>query len=144
MQDVRTIALSGVLWMSYMRAQDDAVDRDRASGPIFLFLRDLYLRESVRLLYTIFAPESKFWELYSIYFDEYAHAVLCESRQHSSTGERYDDERFHVIARGKAAMAKYPVAALATLSGHDENRPLLVESLDCFHVGYQYWDDLVD
>ena len=22
--------------------------------------------------------------------------------------------------------------------------PLLTESLDCFHVGYQYWDDLVD
>jgi hypothetical protein len=41
-------------------------------------------------------------------------------------------------------MAKYPVAALAVLSGEDEKMLLLTESLDCFHVGYQYWDDLID
>jgi hypothetical protein len=41
-------------------------------------------------------------------------------------------------------MAKYPLAALAELSGHYENLALLTESLDCFHVGYQYWDDVVD
>ena len=41
-------------------------------------------------------------------------------------------------------MAKYPVAALAILSGRDEKMPLLTQSLDCFYVGYQYWDDLID
>jgi hypothetical protein len=51
---------------------------------------------------------------------------------------------FHRIAKGKAAMAKYPVAAQAVLSGRDDKIPLITESLDCFHVGYQYWDDLVD
>jgi hypothetical protein len=143
-EDVRTIALSGVLWMSYMRAQDDAVDKDRAAEPILVFLRDLYLRESLRLLYTIFAADSRFWESYSTYFNEYAHAVLCEDRNHSSIESRYDEEEFRVIARGKAAMAKYPVAALAVLSGRNEKMALLTESLDCFHVGYQYWDDVVD
>jgi hypothetical protein len=95
------------------------------------------------LTFTIFAPESKFFVL--DLFRRIAHAVpFAKVGSIHPQGARYDDERFHVIARGKAAMAKYPVAALATLSGHDENRPLLVESLDCFHVGYQYWDDLVD
>jgi len=141
---VRIVALSAVLWMSYMRAQDDAVDKNRASAPILLFLRDLYLRESLRLLYTIFVPNSKFWDSYSAYFDEYAYAVLCECRKHSSIESHYPEEEFCAIAKGKAAMAKYPLAALAELSGHHENVALLTESLDCFHVGYQYWDDVVD
>ena len=144
LQDVRTIALSGILWMSYMRAQDDTIDKPGTVDPTLLFLRDLYLRESLHLLYGILPHNSKFWNFYSTYFDEYAQSVLCEKGNHSSIESRYDDAEFHRIAKGKAAMAKYPVAALAVLSGDEEKMLLLTESLDCFHVGYQYWDDLVD
>jgi hypothetical protein len=145
LEDVRTIALSGILWMSYMRAQDDAIDKvGETLNPTFLFLRDLYLRESLHLLYSLFPHSSRFWNFYSTYFDEYARSVLCEKANHSSIESTFDDAEFHRIAKGKAAMAKYPVAALAVLSGEDEKMPFLTESLDCFHVGYQYWDDLVD
>jgi hypothetical protein len=143
-EDVRTIALSGALWMSYMRAQDDTIDRPGGVDSALLFLRDLYLRESVQLLYGMFPCGSRFWTFYSEYFDEYARSVLCEKDNHSSIESRYDAAEFHRIAEGKAAMAKYPVAALAVLSGEDEKMLLLTESLDCFHVGYQYWDDLID
>jgi len=143
-EDVRTITLSAVLWMSYMRAQDDTIDILGTVDPQFLFLRDLYLRESLHLLYKLFPHNSRFWELYSNYFDEYARAVLCEHNNHSTIESHYEDEEFHTIAKGKAAMAKYTVAAQAVLSEQYEKLPLLAESLDCFHVGYQYWDDLVD
>lgn len=145
LEDVRTIALSGILWMSYMRAQDDTIDKaGETINPNFLFLRDLYLRESLHFLYRLFPHNSRFWKFYSTYFDEYARSVLCEKANHSSSESNFDDGEFHRIAKGKAAMAKYPVAALAVLSGEDEKMLLLTESLDCFHVGYQYWDDLVD
>jgi hypothetical protein len=144
LKDVRTIALSAILWMSYMRAQDDTVDKQGAADPTFLFLRDLYLRESFRLLGKLFAHDSPFWESYSTYFYEYARAVLREARDHASVESHYDEDEFFVIAKGKAAMAKYPVAALAVLSARNEKVALLTESLDYFHVGYQYWDDLVD
>ena len=39
--------------------------------------------------------------------------MLCEKGNHSSIDSHYDDAEFHWIAKGKAAMAKYPVAALA-------------------------------
>jgi hypothetical protein len=142
--DVRTVSLSGVLWMSYMRAQDDTVDKQGTLDPTFLFLRDLYLRESVHLLCGLFPYASPFWASYSTYFDEYARAVLLENRNHASIESPYDEEEFCIIAKGKAAMAKYPLAALAILSARDEKMLLLTESLDYFHVGYQYWDDLVD
>ena len=145
LEDVRTIALSGILWMSYMRAQDDAIDRTgETPNPNFLFLRDLYLRESLHLLYRLFPHSSPFWKFYSTYFDEYARSVLYEKANHSSIDSTFDDGEFHSIAKGKAAMAKYPVAALAVMSGQEEKLPPLTESLDCYHVGYQYWDDLVD
>jgi hypothetical protein len=143
-EDLRTIALSGALWMSYMRAQDDTIDKPEAVDPILLFLRDLYLRESIHLLYEIFPGDSAFWSSYSKYFDEYARSVLCEKENHSSVESRYNADEFHRLAKGKAAMAKYPVAALAVLSGEEEKMLLLTESLDWFHVGYQYWDDLID
>jgi hypothetical protein len=144
LEDIRTIALSGILWMSYMRAQDDTIDQYGLADPHFLFLRDLYLRESLHLLYRLFPYSSSFWKHYETYFGEYARAVLAEKCNHSSIESKYDADDFHSIAKGKAAMAKYPVAAQAVLSGQDGKMLLLTESLDCFHVGYQYWDDVVD
>jgi hypothetical protein len=139
----RTLSFSGTLWMSYMRAQDDAIDRPRTADPTALFLRDAYLRESLHLLYKLFPCNSKFWSFYSSYFDEYARSVLHEQGKNLYM-DVSNDESFHSIAKGKAAMAKYPVAALAVLSRGEDKLPLLTDSLDCFHVGYQYWDDLVD
>ena len=144
LEQVRTIALSGVLWMTYMRAQDDAIDKNRSVEPALLFVRDLYLRESLRLLYAIFPTDSKFWHAYSTYFNQYAIAVLSEMRNHSSAESDYGEEEFCTISKGKAAMAKYPVAALGELSEKSGSLTLLLESLDCFHIGYQYWDDVVD
>lgn len=144
LEHLRALALSGALWMSYMRAQDDTIDCITAGDPAMLFLRDIYLRESLSLLYGIFPFESGFWTYYSGYFDEYARSVLAEKSEHVSAASCYLDDDFHRIAKGKAAMAKYPVAAQAMLSGRLEALPILEESLDSFHVGYQYWDDLVD
>jgi squalene-hopene/tetraprenyl-beta-curcumene cyclase len=141
---VRIIALSAVMWMSYMRAQDDTIDRNTSVDPLILFVRDLYLRESLHLLYALFPAESKFWNSYSAYFNQYATSVLRETQNHFAARSQYDVEEFCAIAKGKAAMAKFPVAALAELSGSSEKVSLLTESLDCFHVGYQYWDDVVD
>jgi hypothetical protein len=144
LENMRTIAFSGVLWMSYMRAQDDAVDNRGNADPIFLFLRDLYLRESLKMLAKLFSSDSEFWELYNTYFDEYASAVLREHRNHSILEVSYDEDEFHIIAKGKATMAKYPIAALAILAGRDDKLAVLTNSLDCYYIGYQYWDDLVD
>ena len=141
--DLRTLSLSATLWMSQMRARDDALDRPGTADPCVLFLRDAYLRESLHLLYRFIPSDCKFWSLYSTYFDEYARAVLQEQDE-NLYADATDDATFHRIAKGKAAMAKYPVAALAVLSGPEDKLPLLAEALDCFHVGYQYWDDLID
>ena len=144
LEDLRVLALSGILWMSYMRAQDNSIDRPECNYPTLLFLRDLYLRESLHLLYALFSHDSVFWRYYRTYYGEYALSVLSEATDHSTIESAYNAEEFHRIARGKAAMAKYPIAAQAVLSGHDGALHLLIESLDCFHIGYQYWDDVVD
>jgi len=144
LEDLRILGFSGILWMSYMRAQDNTIDDAGSVDLHRLFLRDLYLRESLHLLYRLFPYDSRFWHFYSTYYDEYARAVLFEVADHSSIESTYDTVDFHRIAKGKAAMAKYPVAAQAVLSGRDDKMPMITESLDCFHVGYQYWDDLVD
>jgi hypothetical protein len=144
LEDIRTLALSGILWMSYMRARDDTIDESGTADPTLLFLRDLYLRESLHLLYKLFPYSSRFWIYYSRYFDEYARAVLCERGNHSSVNSKYDLDDFHSIAKGKAAMAKYPVAAQAVLCGQEEKMAALTDSLECYYVGYQYWDDLMD
>jgi hypothetical protein len=141
--NLRMLSLSATLWISQMRARDDALDRPGTVDPYVLFLRDAYLRESLHLLYRFIPSNSKFWSLYSTYFDEYASAVLQE-QDNNVYADAIDDASFHCIAKGKAAMAKYPVAALAVLSGPEDKLPLLAEALDYFHIGYQYWDDLVD
>lgn len=142
---VRALSLSGVLWMSYMRTQDNTIDTGGHADAVALFLRDIYLRESVHILHSMFPVCSAFWDFYSTYFDEYARAVLREQEHRfpADDVQHYETE-YPAIAKGKAAMAKYPVAALAVLSGDSSALPLLCESLDCFHIGYQYWDDLVD
>ena len=145
LEDIRSIALSGVVWMSYMRTQDDALDKPTEISPSVLFVRDIYLRYSLHLLYQLFPAGSRFWDFYSSYSEEYARAVLQEKQNHSSSVmSAYDKTEFHIIAKGKAAMAKYSIAAQAVLTEEEDLLPILAESIDCFHVGYQYWDDLVD
>jgi hypothetical protein len=130
--------------MTYMRVRDDTIDKTERANPRLLFVADLYAREATHILYRMFPHNSKFWQYYATYFDEYARAVLNEQYGHSSLNAAYDVAEFHRIAKGKAAMAKYPVAALAILDGQEDKIRFLAESLDCYHVGYQYWDDLVD
>lgn len=143
-EDLSRLALSGILWMSYMRAQDDVLDKRAGVDPTLLVVRDLYWRESLRLLARIFIPDSAFWNYYARYGDDYAKAVLHETERHTSVDSAYGETEFWSLAQGKAAMAKYPVAAMAVLSGDYRTLSDLERSLDCFHIGYQYWDDLVD
>jgi hypothetical protein len=140
---VRDVALSGILWMSYMRSQDDAIDRSATAFPTSLFLRDLYLRRSLHVLYGRFPPASPFWEHFDTFFGQYARAVVLEKRL-ASPDAPYTTDEYEAIAKGKAAMAKCTVAALAVLSGDGAALPVLCEAIDCFHVAYQYWDDLKD
>ena len=104
----------------------------------------LVFRSALNILTSIFNSSSNFWNFFSKYEREFTNAILFEKAKHTGIVTPFPFTEFEVIAKGKAAMAKYITAALAILSNKPSNIEKLEKSQDYFNIAFQLYDDLKD
>lgn len=108
-----------------------------------LFGKNLSIQYQTRVLSNLFDEKSEFWDYYDKYQKEYFNAIKLE-RNHYRTLEKYEYEEFQIISHGIYALGKWPVTAMAFLSGRKEFIGEYEDILDIYAEASQLFDDLKD
>lgn len=148
--DVRPLALAGRLFSSSIIVYDKVMDRTPANRSAQMVSDALHAQaaqfEAYHILHRLFTPDALFWERFRSYLSGYAEACLQE--RVFASGERswreYTEMLALKVAAGKAAITKVAVAGLVELAQDDTLLCPLEESIDCYNIAYQMWDDLHD
>lgn len=140
----RKIAISGLLCLKSILINDELIDSNDLIDPINLLHSNFLYRKCLNILSSLFISSSDFWCFFSKYNIEFTNAVLVERAKHFGMVSPFPFSEFEVIAKGKAAMAKYVTAALAVLSNKSQKIEKLEISQDYFNIGFQLYDDLKD
>ena len=147
-EKVRQVALAGYIYTQHLFRLDALIDRDIGEhdpARCKTFLQAALLHEkSLNILHSLFAPDSPFWHYLDIYHKEFSRAVFLEGAKHVGRISPYPDEERQQIARGKSAMAKVSVAALAILAQDEAKIAPLTTSQDWAAEGLQLYDDVND
>lgn len=141
---VEALAVSWREFLNFILDMDEVFDRQSSVDPKLILRGTLFLKESLRLLYSIFPQSSPFWRYFEKYFKEFAQSVLLEHSKHFGVITPYSTEEMQSIAKGKAAMSKCVTAALSVLSKNEEKIEALSISQDYFNIAFQLYDDLKD
>ncbi|MBD2485023.1 hypothetical protein [Planktothrix sp. FACHB-1365] len=102
--------------------------------------------EGYHILYSIFPPNSKFWQRFRNYYQEYMDA--CIKEQKFASGElpfsEYTEELAIEITANKSAPIKSNIAALVELSGDESLFEPLTAAVKQYLIARQIWDDIQD
>lgn len=132
------------VYTEYLPTYDRIIEQNDWFDPLQLFLAHLKQFHGLRELYGFFPPGHAFW---STFQDCYLHtwkAVLRERLHHFCRVHPYPLSEFEYVAAGKVALYKVFSLALAHLSGDEKGERLLTRSLDQYHLGIYFLDDLQD
>ena len=132
------------VYTEYLPTYDRIIEQNDWFDPLQLFLAHLKQFHGLRELYGLFPPGHAFW---STFQDCYLHtwkAVLHERLHHFCRVHPYPLSEFEYVAAGKVALYKVFSLALAHLSGDEKGKELLTRSLDQYHLGIYFLDDLQD
>jgi len=144
LSDVQPLARAGRIFAQSLFAYDHMMD-GLSSATSALGAQAMQF-ESYHLLYQLFPPDSPFWKRFRRYMSEYANACLEEQR--FAVGERpwreFTQPLAIEIAAAKTGIAKATIAGLTELAGDDSLLEPLIESIHCYYVARQMWDDLHD
>lgn len=147
-EEVAPLALAARLFASAVLVADDVMDDPLTPGErLEATLRVQALHcEGYQLLYRLIPAEDPFWARLRTCLSDYAYA--CVEERSFADGVRkwgdFDDARALRIARDKGALARFPVAALAAMSGEEAPVEPLTESVACYYAARQMVDDLAD
>ena len=139
------LAVAGKLHFKFCLYYDKIIDNREKVTPEELFAFNMYNEKANKILHHYFKKDSIFWKYYDKYLKEYVSAVLEEQNKHyNSIDEKFTEQDFYRIAKGKSAFAKYIPAALAILSNEAEKIEIFENFQDDFYVGFQIFDDIRD
>lgn len=144
---VRDIALSGRIYADHLILIDHIADRDQVgtAHAIAQLKASFLLQHSLSLLCAHFPADSPFWHEFHTHQCSFAQAVLLEEAIHANkAGPTHDHATFEQIARGKSAMAKCTLAALAVAAGATDRLDKLYHLFDEVAVAAQIYDDFCD
>lgn len=94
-----------------------------------ILYKNYLLHMSTRLYSQLFDFKSSFWDYHERYFSEYLQAVHLEQLNHKDKINRYSEEEFTKISKGKA-LSKVVMAALGCL----DNNNTVIERLNISQV----------
>lgn len=142
----RTMGVTNVLGMIYVRIQNDVMDGDVASEDVanLLTLSSLLYTRCLRLFTTVFAAESPFWGYLQACLQEWAAAIAWERQGHYQRLARYTEEEILWVTAGKGAPEKICCAGLAILADREGAIPHLAKALDLRSTIAQLFDDFCD
>ncbi|MEW5985242.1 MAG: hypothetical protein AB1791_01255 [Chloroflexota bacterium] len=142
----RTMALTNVLGMLYIRMQNDGMDGDvsPAEAAYLLTLSPLLYTRCVSHFTTLFPAASPFWGYLEAYLNEWAAAVAWERERHWLKLEPYTEAEVRWLTAGKGAPEKIGCAGLALLAGRDWAIPHLATVMDLRSTIAQLFDDFCD
>jgi len=133
------------LYYMHLILSDRVIDNDLYNDRAELVLLSNHLqRKALHLLCTLFPRDSRFWNIFSDYHEQFTTAILEEHRRHSGTYQPFSQDDLVRIAAGKCAIAKTATAALTILFKKPEFLEPFSLSQDCFHVAFQLADDVKD
>lgn len=133
------LSVCGILYFKYIITFDKQLDRDLAPNVEDLFYNSFLAQESIKALCKFIHPQEDayFKKMYE-YIEEYISALKAEKQ----VCKNYQEYRY--VLKGKSAIAKCFVAAMAVKTKRYEKLPLLEESQDCFYEAFQLLDDFKD
>lgn len=142
----RTIGITNVLGMIYVRIQNDVMDKDVAPEAVAnsLTLASLLYTRCLKLFATVFAAASPFWGYLEAYLQEWATAIAWEREHHYHRLARYTEAEMLWVTAGKGAPEKICCAGLALLAQREEAIPPLTKALDLRSTIAQLFDDFCD
>ena len=143
-QDAKTIAISGRLYLDHICTLDAFIDDFNPRNGHLPLLSALLHERALILIASLFPSSSEFWQHLWRFHQEFAGAVLVEKRSHFGRVQAYEDNEFFRLAKGKSALSKAAIAALAVLNGTPEKMSDLCASQDYFNAALQMFDDIKD
>ncbi|HEY9060611.1 MAG TPA: hypothetical protein VIO64_08940 [Pseudobacteroides sp.] len=138
------LCTASVFLLEHILHYDNMIDGQALHDSKEILYKNYLLHMSTRLYSQLFDFKSPFWDYHERYFSEYLHAVHLEQLNHKDKINRYSEEEFIKISKGKAALSKVVIAALGCLDNNSIAMERLNISQDYFSQGYQYYDDLKD
>ncbi len=102
--------------------------------------------EASHILYELFPTESNFWIHFRGYLKEYIEACLREKvfLANNSDWNDFTDELAFQIIGDKDGFSRTAIAGLCELSGDYSQFESLTESIRCYYIARQMYDDLID
>jgi len=144
LEQVRRLCYLDRIYTEYLPSYDRIIDQSDWFNPLQLFLAHLKQFNGLRGLYHFFPPGHPFWSTFrQCYLDTWK-AVIKERLHHSHRIYSYPLSEFKMISKGKLALYKVFTLALAHLSENMELVDTLSRSLDQYHLGIYFLDDLQD
>jgi squalene-hopene/tetraprenyl-beta-curcumene cyclase len=147
-KDVESLSLAGLLFAHASFLYDKIMDlpsnlEHRITNSVRIQAMQM---ESYHVLYQLFPHESLFWQRFRKYMRDYTEACLLEGKFAAGKGswQEYTEEVALQMAMGKNGLARIAIAGLVEISHDDSNLENLVESINCFNIANQLWDDLCD
>lgn len=144
LKTMNEISKASILCVDYILYYDRLMDLQNNIDRDIIFQKTYIHEYYIKILIRLFGNDKNFWNHYERYFDEYVSAVQKEQDEHFGKLSDYTYEDFKMIACGKSALAKFPVAALACLTNKESVLKELEEALDLFAQAFQLYDDLKD
>ncbi len=139
---LQALAVAGVLYLDHICLLDDIVDEPYEGTPRRLFASSLLHERALLLLQPLFRADASFWHCLTDYHVEFSKAMLLEQCQHKLRYAPYVEAEVLAIAKGKSASSKGTTAAMALLSGREDELAGFSQSQDCFNIAMQLYDDV--
>lgn len=140
---LRTLAYALTVGGLYAMAEDKLIDSQTGPGLSHNLLVPSLYGEFIRALHQLFPANSDFWSYHDRFFREYQMAELTDDRRTGRSG-RIPARSYYHVARNKSAPMKLALCGMAILSGRRNRIAKLFKSFDCWILGYQIFDDIVD
>lgn len=133
------LSVCGILYFKYIITFDKQLDGDLHQNVEELFYNSFLAQESIKALIEFIHPqEDVYFKKMNEYIKEYIYALRAEKQICK------DYQEYTYVLRGKSAIAKCFVAAMAVKTKRYEKMSVLEESQDCFYEAFQLFDDFKD
>lgn len=137
------VALAGAMYFDLVLLNDDLYDElSSKNDKEIIYAKDFLNAESIKVLCELFDINSRFWDYFYKYNGEFINANILEKEKKEN--QEFTYKEFQIISRGKSAIAKITVAALACLSDQYDKIDSLEEAQGLVAEAMQLFDDLRD
>jgi len=138
------LALMGLLTLYQLLINDEMIDEAGAHCAAGIIASNSFQMAALSTLSEVFDHQPLPWKDIDKLFRQYSQAILLENGLHKGKVEQYSGRDIIRVLSRKSAMAKIIVVSLCLVSGQNELRKPLEDSLDLYYAAEQLFDDFKD